>query len=140
MSRTFSNLPRKGNTPQRSRPTSLRPEMAEVAAESPSVRMRVHSFDFAVPAIMASSSFVIPRMVDRFFPSVFLVSRRDLASRRNLASSRSPSLASPSMSLPLYSGFDPNSAAGVVRNSLLCESKLGFTMVELMNSTTEFLS
>ena len=140
MSRTLRSLPRRGKTPQRSRPTSLRPEMAEVAAESPSVTMRVHSRDLAVPAQSASSSFVMPRMVVRFFPSVFFASRIVLASKRNLASSISPSFTRPSMSLPEYSGREPNSAGGVVRYSLLCESKLGFTMVEFRKSTTEFLS
>ena len=39
---TLSNLPRKGNTPYRSRPTTLRPLTANVLAESPSVKIRVH--------------------------------------------------------------------------------------------------
>ena len=140
ISRTFSSFPFKGNTPQRSRPTSLRPEMADVAAESPSVRIKVHSADRAVPARRASSSFVIPRKTERFLPSVFLTSRSDLASRTCLASSRRPSLNRESTSLPENSGREPNSAAGVVKNSLLWESKEGFTMVLFRKSTTEFLS
>jgi hypothetical protein len=48
--------------------------MANSAAESPFVKMRVHSLDLAVPANMASSSFVMPRMLLRSLPSVFLAS------------------------------------------------------------------
>jgi len=91
MSRTLSSLPRSGNTPHFSRPTSFKPEMADVAAESPSVKMRVHSFDLEVPANNASSNLVIPRMVERFLPSVFFTSRNDFASKMCLASSNRPS-------------------------------------------------
>ena len=59
-SRTFSNLPLSGNTPYLSLPTTLRPAIAKDLAESPSVRIRVHSLECFVPASLASSSFGIP--------------------------------------------------------------------------------
>ena len=68
-SRTLSNFPRKGNTPYASRPTSLRPDTASALAESPSVRISVHSLLRLVPAQFASSSFVTDTR-DRLRPSV----------------------------------------------------------------------
>lgn len=59
-SRTFNSLPRNGNTPYRSRPTTPKPATASVLAESPSVRMSVQSSDFVVPAQFASSSLGTP--------------------------------------------------------------------------------
>ena len=56
-------------------------EIAVEAAESPSVRMSVHSLLFAVPAHSASSSLGRPRRVLRFVPSVFFASLAALASR-----------------------------------------------------------
>ena len=55
-SRTLSSLPRSGNTPYASRPTSLRPDTASALAESPSVRISVHSALRLPPAQLASSS------------------------------------------------------------------------------------
>jgi len=57
---TFSNLPRSGNTPYLSLPTTPRPETASVLAESPSVRISVQSNEFLVPASFASSNFGTP--------------------------------------------------------------------------------
>ena len=62
-SRTLSSLPRSGKTPKRSRPTTARPATASALAESPSVRMSVHSCARrALPARFASSSFGMPRI------------------------------------------------------------------------------
>ena len=55
-SRTFSGFPFSGNTPYRSRPTTVRPAIANAAAESPSVRISVHSCAFFEPAKFASSN------------------------------------------------------------------------------------
>ena len=55
-SRTLSSFPRSGNTPKLSRPTTLSPATASDLAESPSVRMSVHSCAFRVPALLASDS------------------------------------------------------------------------------------
>ncbi|ABT15186.1 hypothetical protein NY2A_b787R [Paramecium bursaria Chlorella virus NY2A] len=73
-SRTFNSFPRRGNTPYLSRPTTDSPAIASVAAESPSVRMRVHILLLFVPAHVASLSLGIP--VTRIFlvPSVFFSS------------------------------------------------------------------
>ena len=49
-SRTLSNFPLRGNTPYKSLPTSLNPAIAIDFAESPSVRIRVHSLERNVPA------------------------------------------------------------------------------------------
>lgn len=62
-SRTFNSLPRSGNTPKWSLPTTLRPLTANVFAESPSVKMSVHCFEFRPPASLASSSLGIPRIL-----------------------------------------------------------------------------
>ena len=140
MSFTLRSLPRRGNTPHFSRPTTLRPEIALVAAESPSVRMRVHSEDLSVPAQRASSNLGRPRRVVRFFPSVFLASRMARASRTAFASSRSPSFMRPSTTFPSNLGEEPNLLAGVVKHSLVCDSKLGFTIVAFTKKTTESLS
>ena len=139
MSLTLSILPRRGKTPQRSRPTTARPAMADAAAESPSVRIRVHSCDLAVPAQSASSSLGRPRSVLRLEPSVFLASFAALASRIDCASSRRPILIRRSAILSDLN-TDPNLVAGVVRVSFVCESKEGFTMVELIKKTTESFS
>ena len=100
ISLTLSILPLRGKTPHFSRPTTLRPVMALVAAESPSVRIKVHSTDLFVPAQRASSNFGRPRSVRFLAPSVFLASRASFASRMACASSRTPALTSPSVSLP----------------------------------------
>ena len=135
MSLTLRSLPRRGNTPKRSRPTTFKPEMADVAAESPSVRISVQSDDLADPAQSASSSLGKPRSVLRFVPSVFLASLASLAASAACASSRSPIFISASATLADLNTL-PNLAAGVVRVSLVCESKLGFTIVELTKKTT----
>ena len=57
---TFNNLPRSGNTPYLSLPTTPRPDTANVLAESPSVRINVQSSEFLVPASLASSNFGTP--------------------------------------------------------------------------------
>ena len=59
-SRAFGSFPRSGNTPQLSRPTTLRPAIASALALSPSVRMREQSFEREPPALFASSSFGMP--------------------------------------------------------------------------------
>lgn len=59
-SRVFNNFPRNGNTPYLSRPTTESPETASALAESPSVKIKVQSLEFLVPASLASSSLGIP--------------------------------------------------------------------------------
>lgn len=64
---TFSGLPRKGNTPKLSRPTTANPHMANAFAESPSVKISVQ-WDL-VPAKFASSNFGITNLYPFFFLS-----------------------------------------------------------------------
>ena len=59
--RGLRGFPLSGKTPKLSRPRTTIPATASVFAESPSVRMSVHWCDFDVPALFASSSFLIPR-------------------------------------------------------------------------------
>lgn len=73
-SRTFRSLPRSGNTPKWSLPTTLKPLTAKVLAESPSVRMRVHWLELRPPASLASSSLGIPRILLDFDFWHFLLS------------------------------------------------------------------
>jgi hypothetical protein len=65
---TFKSLPFKGKTPNRERPRIGNPEIANAFAESPSVRIRVHSLDFEVPAHSASSNLLIARYFFFVFP------------------------------------------------------------------------
>ena len=60
---TFNSLPRSGNTPYWSLPTTLKPLTASVLAESPSVRISVHCLEFLPPASLASSSLGMPRIL-----------------------------------------------------------------------------
>ena len=63
-SRTFRTLPRSGNTPNASRPTTESPATATALAESPSVRMSVHCSRFPrCPAHVASSSLGMDRCI-----------------------------------------------------------------------------
>ena len=55
-----TNSPLNGNMPYLSLPIEAIPDTAIVLAESPSVKMSVHSSDFAVPASLASSNLGIP--------------------------------------------------------------------------------
>ncbi|ABT15838.1 hypothetical protein FR483_n553L [Paramecium bursaria Chlorella virus FR483] len=94
-SRTLSSLPRRGKIPYLSRPTTARPAVASVAAESPSVRMRVQRPEFLVPAHAASVSFLMP--VRRVFltPSVFLRSRASTRLSRTFVSAMTASSTRP---------------------------------------------
>jgi len=48
------------------------PAKAKDLAESPSVKMIVHSWEFFVPAKFASSSFGMPNNFDFFLPFTYL--------------------------------------------------------------------
>ena len=109
------------------------------AAESPSVRMRVHSLDFAVPAHRASSNFTMPRTDARFLPSVFLASFMRRAARMCWASSSRPIFTRDSTNLSVILGLDPNLVTGVVKHSFVCVSKLGLTITERINHVSESL-
>ena len=49
----------------------LKPETANVFAESPSVNNNLHLYDSFLPALLASSNFGIPFNIPFFLPSVF---------------------------------------------------------------------
>ena len=67
-SRTFKNLPLSGKHPNLSLPMTSIPASASDLAESPSVKMIVHSCELRVPAKFASSNFGIPSNFDFFWP------------------------------------------------------------------------
>lgn len=67
---TFKSLPRKGNTPYLSRPTTDKPETANAFALSPSVNINTQCSDFAVPASLASYNFGTSINLTFFPPAV----------------------------------------------------------------------
>mmetsp|Transcript_17264 Transcript_17264/g.49335 ORF Transcript_17264/g.49335 Transcript_17264/m.49335 type:complete len:265 (+) Transcript_17264:2086-2880(+) len=134
-SRTLSSLPRRGKTPYLSRPTTLRPATARALAESPSVRMSVHSAELLPPASLASSNFGTP--VSRATRPVFAFRRLprstlDLASAAMRIRSTTPQLATSSRNFSESSHLDPNLDCLVMRVSFVCESKAGFSIRHLM--------
>mmetsp|Transcript_92063 Transcript_92063/g.286519 ORF Transcript_92063/g.286519 Transcript_92063/m.286519 type:complete len:242 (-) Transcript_92063:372-1097(-) len=140
-SRTLSIFPRKGNTPYLSRPTTLRPATARALAESPSVRMSVHSAEFFPPASFASSSLGTP--VSRTTRPVFAFSRLpkstlDLARAAMRIRSTTPQLATSSRNFSESSQREPNLDCFVVSVSFVCESKAGFSTRHLMKTQRWF--
>ena len=126
VSRTLSSLPRRGNTPKRSRPTTLSPAMAVDLALSPSVRMRVHSALRRVPASEASSSLGRPVTLRRWSPSERLSVLRSaaaLAARRRSCSCVLARMARSMASDTSY--LVRKRSGGVVSRCLFWESKLG---------------
>lgn len=71
-SRTLRTFPFRGNTPYLSLPTTPKPATARDLAESPSVRIRVQSREFLVPASLASSNFGIPFIFEVLLEVSFL--------------------------------------------------------------------
>ena len=131
------SLPFKGNTPYRSLPTIYKPLIARAFAESPSVRIRVHSQPRDVPAKFASSSFGIPRSRCFFFPPV--PSARFswafcLASTFKITLSTIGLETSFFKKLSLNSHLEPKFLLWVVRVSLVYESNAGFSIWQLINS------
>ena len=72
-SQTLSIFPFKGKEPYLSLVKVSIPASAKDLAESPSVRIKMHSSDFPVPAQLASSSLSIP-ITHCFFPPAILLS------------------------------------------------------------------
>mmetsp|Transcript_25410 Transcript_25410/g.75653 ORF Transcript_25410/g.75653 Transcript_25410/m.75653 type:complete len:231 (+) Transcript_25410:2492-3184(+) len=134
-SRTFSTLPLSGKTPYLSRPTTLRPATARDLAESPSVRMRVHSCEFLPPASLASSSFGTPSTRCWFFVPPFSWRPRStfcLALAQSRIMSTTPLFITPFRSRSESSQVEPNLLCFVVRVSFVWESKAGFSTRQLM--------
>mmetsp|Transcript_98086 Transcript_98086/g.245798 ORF Transcript_98086/g.245798 Transcript_98086/m.245798 type:complete len:237 (+) Transcript_98086:1997-2707(+) len=136
-SRTLSILPLRGNTPYLSRPMTLSPATARALAESPSVRMSVHSAEFLPPASLASSNFGTPVNLDtlpvlafNFLPKSSL----DFARAAIKIRSMTPQLATSSRNLSDNSHLEPNFDVFVIRVSFVCESKAGFSTRHLMKT------
>ena len=129
---TLRTLPFRGNTPYLSLPTSDNPAIAIDLAESPSVRISVHSCAFFVPAQLASSN--LGTMILFFFlPSVFfrsLLSFLLLAS--NILSINSLFEHIFLINLLDITGLDPNLLGAVIHLSLVCESNDGFSITQLI--------
>mmetsp|Transcript_13089 Transcript_13089/g.34634 ORF Transcript_13089/g.34634 Transcript_13089/m.34634 type:complete len:219 (+) Transcript_13089:2074-2730(+) len=140
-SRTLSTLPRSGNTPNLSLPTTLRPATAKALAESPSVRISVHSLEFLPPASFASSSFgtpvsrvTFPVFTFRAFPRLTC----DLAIAAIRMRSTMPQEATSARNFSDSSHLDPNLDCFVVSVSLVCPSKAGFSTRHLMKTQMWF--
>ena len=101
-------FPFKGKTPYKSRPTTLDPATAIDLAESPSVKIKIQSSDFFVPAKLASSN--LGTLIFGFFePSVFLHSLFCLNSANDKTRSTIPDLSIIFFkNLDEISGLDPN--------------------------------
>ena len=137
MSLTFMSLPLRGNTPYRSLPTICRPLIARALAESPSVRISVHSQPFEVPARLASSSFGMPSRRCFFLPPVpraLFSYAFCLASTLSITDSTIGLETSFLRKFSLSSHFESKFLLWVVRVSFVCESKAGFSIWQLMNS------
>mmetsp|Transcript_43036 Transcript_43036/g.77214 ORF Transcript_43036/g.77214 Transcript_43036/m.77214 type:complete len:204 (-) Transcript_43036:1565-2176(-) len=135
---TFRNFPRRGNTPKRSRPTTPRPATAKAFAESPSVRISVHSPPFLVPASLASSSLGIPKM--RFVRPMSLRLRccanslLPSALDHSWSASMMPLLSTSSSRGSGTAHSEPNLACLLMSVSLVCESKAGFSIKQFTNT------
>mmetsp|Transcript_14026 Transcript_14026/g.33367 ORF Transcript_14026/g.33367 Transcript_14026/m.33367 type:complete len:220 (-) Transcript_14026:1130-1789(-) len=130
-SRTLRSLPRSGKTPKRSRPTTDSPATASALAESPSVRISVQLWPSLVPARLASSSFGTPK--SRFWRPRSLRFRCCASSLLPMAFAQSWRASSSPLSTTSCrssSGrwqLEPNLSRLLVRVSLVCESKAGFS-------------
>mmetsp|Transcript_14025 Transcript_14025/g.33358 ORF Transcript_14025/g.33358 Transcript_14025/m.33358 type:complete len:208 (+) Transcript_14025:2258-2881(+) len=140
-SRTLRTLPRSGKTPHLSRPMTLSPATARAFAESPSVRISVHSLDSLPPASLASSSFGTPvRRATRlvlalsFFPR----STFDFAIAAMRMRSTTPHVATSERNFSDSSQRDPNLDCFVINVSFVCESKAGFSTRQLMKTQRWF--
>mmetsp|Transcript_79803 Transcript_79803/g.258133 ORF Transcript_79803/g.258133 Transcript_79803/m.258133 type:complete len:227 (+) Transcript_79803:2201-2881(+) len=130
-SRTFKTLPLSGKTPYLSRPTMLRPATASDLAESPSVKISVHSCEFAPPASFASSSFGMPdtRIWFLLAPlSCRPMSTFCFALAQSKIISTTPLFSTAFIVFSESSHTEPNFDCLVVKVSLVCESKAGFSM------------
>ena len=132
-SRTFNSFPLSGNTPKRSRFKIDNPEMANVLADRPSVRINVQSLLRAVPAILASSKFST-RTRAVFLPSVLFSSRISLCLTSAIRSSTNPSFIIFLTKSSLGSYRLPKSRNRVVSSVLVCDENAGLTIVARRNT------
>ena len=116
---TFSSFPLSGNTPYRSRPTTLSPLTASALALSPSVKIRVQCWEFLPPASFASSSFGIPVSLVFLLPSCFLSCLLSLKSRKFKIISTTPVFSNFFTNESLRSHLEPNALTLRVKFSLV---------------------
>mmetsp|Transcript_726 Transcript_726/g.1935 ORF Transcript_726/g.1935 Transcript_726/m.1935 type:complete len:226 (+) Transcript_726:2300-2977(+) len=142
-SRTLSNFPRRGNTPYLSRPTTARPATAKALALSPSVKMSVHSLACLPPASLASSSFGIPSTRLPFAPALPILSICAVILAWDSAITADTtsvfSTISSTRALPMGQLLPKLDTFSVIC-SLVCELKAGFSMRQLMNTQSWFLT
>ena len=116
MSLTFRSLPRKGNTPYLFLSCFDNPDITPALAESPSVRISVHSHDLRPPAHIAPVYLGMPLIFTVFLPSVFFAALVSLISVKLIAASITPNfLTTCSINLSVTVHFVPNLLAGVLR-------------------------
>mmetsp|Transcript_99948 Transcript_99948/g.279986 ORF Transcript_99948/g.279986 Transcript_99948/m.279986 type:complete len:250 (+) Transcript_99948:2135-2884(+) len=142
-SRTLSNLPRRGKTPYLSRPMTLSPATASALAESPSVRIKVHAAEPLPPASLASSSFGTPRTRCWFFVPPFNWRPRStfcFALAQSRIISTMPLFRTLRMVFSEISHEDPNLDCFVVKVSLVCESKAGFSIKQFTKTHKWFFT
>ena len=110
--------------------------MAVVFAESPSVKIRVHFSDSAVPALFASSNFGMESRTT-FLPSVLESDFFSFASAIAKSESTNPSFNIFFVKSSVKENLLPNSETRVVCLSLVCELNVGFSMILLINTNNE---
>mmetsp|Transcript_2800 Transcript_2800/g.7255 ORF Transcript_2800/g.7255 Transcript_2800/m.7255 type:complete len:236 (-) Transcript_2800:562-1269(-) len=142
-SRTFSSLPRSGNTPYRSRPTTASPATARALALSPSVRMSVQSQPFLPPASFASSSFGMPSTRLPLPPVLAFLSICAVIlawASEMTAETTSVFSTTSSMKARLIAQVLPKLEALSVICSLVWELKAGFSTRQLMKTQSWFFT
>mmetsp|Transcript_29714 Transcript_29714/g.91458 ORF Transcript_29714/g.91458 Transcript_29714/m.91458 type:complete len:230 (-) Transcript_29714:97-786(-) len=120
--RTFRSFPRNGKMPMCPRPTAPMPATAKAFAESPSVRIKVHS---AFPTLMASSS-----LVGMERPELSKLRRncwRSASSEAAMAASKAPKSATRSAKSGGTERSKPRRGPVVVKRVFVCESKSGLS-------------
>mmetsp|Transcript_1785 Transcript_1785/g.3892 ORF Transcript_1785/g.3892 Transcript_1785/m.3892 type:complete len:207 (+) Transcript_1785:26-646(+) len=128
---TFKTFPFNGKTPKLSRPTTESPATAKALAESPSVKMSVHSLEFLPPAQLASSSLGMPS-TRRELPLPALncleMSTFSFTLTQSRMASTTPLFNTCLRILSGISQLDPNMDGFKVSVSFVWESKAGFSI------------
>ena len=106
--------------------------MASALALSPSVIIRVHLSALRFPASFASSNFVMPSSLQFFWPFITFASlASSLAFDWAKIISTIPEFLISLRNLSVKTHLEPKAETFVVRNSLVCVSKVGFSMRQL---------
>lgn len=108
------------------------PAMAKLLALSPSVKIKVHFYEFLVPASFASYSLGIPVSLAFFAPPVSLASFDNSFDFASLyISSIMPVFNTYLINFSLRVHLDPNKDCFKVKVYFVCESNAGFSMSAL---------